>query len=208
MIQSGNSDQTKSILIPAFNHSHVLPPFLGANSTDSAQISPYKTTFSEFANRLATSPERAQLLLGMLEYRKAIRGLGFTSGFQWVDGSFAENVEQSQGRAPKDIDLVTFAHPPTGLDKQEINRLMDANPDIFNRSQAKDKFGCDTFIVPLGQSPEILVRRATYYFQLFSHRRDDQVWKGFLQIPLEADRAETEQMLRNSFRGEQNASPT
>ncbi len=154
------------------------------------------------------SPKRAQLLLGMLEYRKAIRELGFTSGFQWVDGSFAENVEQSQSRAPNDIDLVTFAHPPTGLDKQEINRLMDANPDIFNRSRAKNKFGCDTFIVPLGLSPESLIKRATYYFQLFSHRRDDQVWKGFLQIPLEADRAETEQMLRNFSTGEQDASTT
>jgi hypothetical protein len=154
------------------------------------------------------SPKRAQLLLGMLEYRKAIRELGFTSGFQWVDGSFAENVEQSQSRAPNDIDLVTFAHPPTGLEKLEIDRLIAAHPDVFEHSQAKNKFCCDTFIVPLGLSPEILVKRATYYFQLFSHRRDDQVWKGFLQIPLEADRAETEQMLRNFFRGEQNASTT
>ncbi len=154
-----------------------------------------------------TSPERAQLLLGLLEYRKNIRALGFTDGFQWVDGSFTENVENSQNRAPKDIDLVTFVHPPMGLEKDAINGIFAANPDIFDRSRAKVKFGCDTFIIPLSGSPETLVKRAMYYFQLFSHRRDDQVWKGFLQIPLEADNVETERLLRNSVKGGQNASP-
>jgi hypothetical protein len=195
-------------LFPQFNHSNVLPPYVGADSTAAAQTSPYVVSFDEFARRLATSPERAKLLLGMFEYRKSIRALGFVKGFQWIDGSFAEDVEKSQGRAPNDIDLITFTYQPNGFDNEQVNKVMVDNPDIFDRSRAKYKFGCDTFIGPLGLSPESLVKRTAYYFQLFSHRKDDQVWKGFIQIPLEADSVLTENMLRSSDLGGQDAPTT
>jgi hypothetical protein len=29
-------------------------------------------------------------------------------GFQWLDGSFAEQIELLEGRPPKDIDVVSF----------------------------------------------------------------------------------------------------
>ena len=34
--------------------------------------------------------------------------IGIGSGFQWLDGSFLENVEMTEKRDPGDLDLVTF----------------------------------------------------------------------------------------------------
>jgi len=42
-------------LIPAFNISNVLPPFLGANPT-TPSVSPYDTTMVELVAKYATSP--------------------------------------------------------------------------------------------------------------------------------------------------------
>ena len=137
--------------------------------------------------------------------RAVFFGDGFVRGFQWLDGSFAENVEAHEQRSPRDVDLVTFAYTPIGMSSTQTSQLLVAHPDLFVPAKAKEKYGCDPYVVPLDKSPESLVKRTTYYFGLFSHRRSDQVWKGLLQIPLESDDALARALLQNLPLGDSNA---
>jgi len=189
-------------MIPEFNHSHVLPPFLGSDPRAVAQTSPFAVSMRELVERFCHQAGRRPLLIGLLKYRAELASLGFVRGFQWIDGSFAEDVEASQNRAPNDIDLVTFAHSPTELTSAEIATLLNAHPHLFQPEQAKAAFGCDAYIVPLDKSPELLVKRTAYYFSLFSHRRGDHVWKGLLQVPLKSDDVHAWELLQNTEPGD------
>ena len=192
-------------MIPDFNHSHVLPPFLGDGPSAASDVSPYRSSMLEVTQRFAYLPGRRRLVEGLLNYRADLAALGFVRGFQWLDGSFAEDVEAHEQRVPNDIDIVTFAFSPAGLSSTQVTQLLQAHPTLFEPAKAKEKYGCDGYIVPLDKSPESLVKRATYYFSLFSHRRSDQVWKGLLQIPLESDDALARDLLQNMPLGDTNA---
>jgi hypothetical protein len=181
-------------VIPAFNHSHVLPPFEGERLTR-AHSSPYLVATSELVQRFANSAPRSVILDGLLRYRADLRSLGFVSGFQWLDGSFVEDVEAREDRAPKDIDLVTFAYAPAGMSKPQINQMMAGRPHLFDRDACKTGFLCDTFLVNLTTSPESLVTQTRYWYGLYSHRRGDALWKGMLQLPLDSDDAAARAML-------------
>lgn len=175
-------------MIPAFNHSHVLPSFEGDRLT-SARSSPYAVEATSLVQRLAGSPERRVILAGLFRYRAALRSLGFVRGFQWLDGSFVENVEAREGRSPNDIDVVTFVYPPGGMKSGQVQQLLDEHPELFRHEQCKEGFHCDTSIVNLTTSPEWLVKQSRYWYGLFSHRRGDALWKGMLELPLESDDA-------------------
>jgi len=173
-------------VIPPFNHSHVLPPFEGERLI-SAHSSPYLVGSSQLVQRFAISGERRVILDGLLRYRAQLRHLGFLRGFQWLDGSFVEDVEAREGRAPGDIDLVTFAHPLTGMSNDDIKAMMASRPDVFVHERCKERFHCDTSLVNLTTSPEWLVTQTRYWYGLYSHRRGDALWKGLLQLPLDSD---------------------
>ncbi len=184
-----------------------MPPFLGDSPTAAANTSPYECSCIEVVRQFATSVERCKLLKGWLRYRADLRKLGFDQGFQWVDGSFSEDVEMHEQRPPSDVDVVTFAQPPTGKTKQDINAILIANPSLFMRNEVKLSYSCDAFLVPLDVSPENLVKRTTYYFQLFSHRRSDHVWKGLLHIPLESNDDKALALLDNTKLGDSHVAP-
>ncbi|MET3493786.1 DUF6932 family protein [Variovorax boronicumulans] len=173
-------------MIPDFNHSHVLPPFEGERM-NSAHSSPYLVTSSELVQRFAISRQRCVVLDGLLRYRSELRGIGFTQGFQWLDGSFVEDIEAREDRAPKDIDAVTFAHPPPGMSNTAINQLMSARPDLFDLERCQREFHCDNYIVNLAMAPERLIVHTRYWYGLYSHRRGDALWKGMLQLPMDSD---------------------
>ena len=173
-------------MIPAFNHSYVLPPFEGEHLTR-ARSSPYEVTATELTHRFAASARRRLILDGLLRYRGELRSLGFVRGFQWLDGSFVEDVEAREDRAPNDVDLVTFAHPPAGMTHAQINEMLSTRSDLFDRERCKKGFLCDAFLVNLTRSPERLVDDARYWYGLYSHRRGDALWKGLLQLPLDSD---------------------
>ncbi len=183
-------------MIPEFNHSHVLPPFLG-QSHSSATASPYEVSATELINRFASSSERVNLLDGLLRYRAALGQLGFAQGFQWLDGSFVENAEKLRGQAPQDIDVVTFVYPPANKAAHEISVMMQEHPELFDRQQCLESYGCDTFLVRLNVPAHRLVRETTFWHGFFSQRRDDQVWKGLLQLPLSSDDDEAKIQLGN-----------
>lgn len=74
---------------------------------DSGQLSPYPCTTLDLCQRLGTTPERRAILGKFLDFRERLHGEGLTNGFQWLDGSFLEDVETRENRPPKDLDLVT-----------------------------------------------------------------------------------------------------
>ncbi len=181
-------------MIPNFNHSYVLPPFEGERMT-SAHSSPYPVSASELVQRFATSAPRCVILDGLLRYRTELRSLGFVQGFQWLDGSFVEDVESREDRAPKDIDVVTFAHRPVGMNDQQVKAMLTTRTDLFVQERCKEGFHCDTNLVNLTTSPEWLVTQTRYWYGLYSHRRGDALWKGMLQLPLDSDDVAARTML-------------
>ena len=146
-------------MIPAYTHSGVLPPYVGTGPQLAAGMAPYVASASEFVARFATTPERIALLRGFLAMRQAIAGLGIRDGFQWVNGSFVEDVESLRIQPPGDIDLVTFARRPVNAGSDAAWRgIWSANPTLFVPSAAKNQFGCEAFFVDLTQKAEIIVR--------------------------------------------------
>lgn len=169
--------------IPSFDHNDVLPAHTG-DVTQPANMSPYRVTALEVIQRFATSPSRVAVLTGWLQLRVDLRQLNL-GGFQWVDGSFVEDIEKIRGRAPEDIDVVTFYHPPVG----PIDPTLAA---VFkDHGQTKARYRVDHYLVPLRDAPERLVDNSRFWFGLFSHQKETSVWKGMLHIDLSDVAADT-----------------
>lgn len=172
-------------MIPDFTHSGVLPPFTSSDPTDPNGISPYKITLAELATKFLTSEIRKNILIGFLSYRTELKKLGFVQGFQWIDGSFVEDIEKNQQRPPNDIDIITFADRPASITtNQEWIDFFNANQNIFNPVLTKTNFMCDAYHVDLDLPQEYIVRQSSYWYGLFSHQRETYLWKGLLEISL------------------------
>jgi hypothetical protein len=180
--------------IPDFTISGVLPPYLGPTATDPAAMSPYETTLTRIANKLCASDERKAIFRGLLQYRQALSGLGLVTGFQWLSGSFMEDIEAAESRSPRDIDVVTIVHRPAGLDDSATQALIATNPNIFVPAQAKATYHCDAYFIDLDILPEAIVNQTRYWFGLFAHRRTG-IWKGLLQLPLAVTQDDTDASL-------------
>ncbi len=175
-----------TILIPAFTISGVLPPFLGDSPTHRAAISPYGVSVSALIGRFATSPERVGLLRGLLDYRAALTGAGISAGMQWIAGSFVEDCEQTRGRAPGDIDIVTFAHRHV-KDAEAWAAFVAESQHLFDQAEVKRRFKADAYFVDLDVAPRLIVSDTSYWSGLFSHRRATGLWKGMLGLSLCCD---------------------
>lgn len=151
-------------------------------------MAPYKAELIEVVQRFATSPERIRILQGLLNFRQRLRDVDIIEGFQWIDGSFVENCERHRSRPPSDVDLVTFAERPRAYqDAPAWNSFVKDNVDLFDRNKLKQDYCCDAFYEDLGLPSRIVVSRSRYWFGLFSHQRVTYIWKGLLEIPLQAD---------------------
>lgn len=168
----------------SFNHSGVLPPFLGDDATKQAQCSPYEIPLLDFVKFFSGTPERKLLLISWLKYRMALKEIGIAEGFQWIDGSFVEDVENNLGRSPGDIDLVTFGKRPNGINNADFTEIVKNNMVLFVPELAKQAYNCDAYFVDLGLPQEVIVKRTTYWFGLFSHQRATSLWKGIIEIDL------------------------
>lgn len=169
--------------IPALEPSGVLPPYLG-DVTVGANMSPYATSLVEVAQRFCASDPRKEILRGLLDYRQRLNAVGFSNGIQWLSGSFLEDIETIDSRAPQDVDVVTFFHVPAGITTTaELQALTAANMGLFDHGQVKTTFKVDIQFVSLDNPPSIIVDHTRFWFGLFSHRRTG-LWKGLLQIPL------------------------
>lgn len=174
-----------NIPIPDWTAEGVLPPVDASNPTSPAR-SPYEVSLVELVQRFGTSQERIRILDGFLRYRQGLHDAGLTQGFQWLDGSYVENVETLEERPPNDIDVVSFIEFPQNMDEKEIR---DHFADVIGLSRSsrmlvKRSFMVDAFMVPLSSTPAgELVELSTYWYSVWSHRRD-RAWKGFLQVSL------------------------
>ena len=169
--------------IPDWDSNGLLP----ANDVDnpiSKNRSPYTVSLHDLVARFSNSEHRRKLLRGLLDFRAELRGAGIVAGFQWIDGSFAEHIEENENRIPIDIDLVTFLHLPIGLTAEALFQKFQS---LFNRHNIKSKHSIDAYFVQLdGVMPEELVRESSYWHSVWAHTRDGQ-WKGFIQLGLADD---------------------
>jgi hypothetical protein len=165
--------------IPSFDHNLVLPPHLGnpANLTD---LSPYSATSMELVQRFATSFERVQILSGFLNFREQLQQRGLINGFQWLDGSFLEDIEAQENRAPNDLDLVTVYW---GYDGNFQDHLFQQFPEFRDPILAKQNYHLDHYPFDAGYHPDFTVEYTRYWVQLFTHNRN-KVWKGMIKIDL------------------------
>lgn len=171
-------------MIPAFQISGVLPPFIGDGPGEELhKMSPYPTTMLELVKRFGISEERRVILIGLMEYRKALHDAGIVLGFHWLDGSFVEDIEGTAKRPPNDIDIVTFFYRPVSADKWKQWSIK--NRDLFDSTKMKTKYKCDSFGVDMNILPSAVVSQTRYWFGLFSHRRATGLWKGMLQLDLD-----------------------
>lgn len=94
-------------MIPSFNQSGVLPPFV-STPTCMATTSPYKTTLVNLINRFSYTPERMTILIGFIKHRLALKKAGLVTGIQWIDGSFVEDIEKISPALLKILILLLF----------------------------------------------------------------------------------------------------
>ncbi|MBT9561254.1 MAG: hypothetical protein IV100_34995 [Myxococcales bacterium] len=115
-----------------------------------------------------------------MRYRAALHESGVVQGFQWLDGSFLEHVEVLEGRAPNDLDVVTFYRLPAGVSQMQLATKL---PALVDHDSVKGTFRVDGYLVHLGMDAERLTRQSAYWYSVWSHRRN-QLWKGFVQVDL------------------------
>jgi hypothetical protein len=167
--------------IPPFDSIlNVLPPHIG-DPTNPNDLSPYPCSMVEVCTRFPTSLRRKEILTGLLDFRERILNLGI-EGFQWLSGSFVEDIEAQERREPRDVDVVTFVTNPA--DPAALRSVVVPAPELFVRSEIKAKYLIDHFYLPLGSRPDRVVDQTRYWCGLFSHRRD-RIWKGMLFVNLD-----------------------
>lgn len=168
--------------VPDFDHNGVIPPHLG-NPAVLADLSPFPSTSVELCEALGMTPERRAILQGLLNLRHLLRHVGLGQGFQWLDGSFMEDVEHAQNRAPGDIDVVTFVAYPLNA-----AFLQPGAPGavLSDHAGVKNQFNVDHFVVNLIWPGDVIVEYTRYWAGLFSHSKATGVWKGMLRLELDA----------------------
>lgn len=160
--------------IPDFDIHGCLPPFLGDDPATHGR-SPYRASAEELVATFGTTVQRLLLLFGWFKFRRDLRRAGFTTGYQWLCGSFVEEKE------PNDIDVVTFAEIPTGIDARHPE-----HGHLFSVKETKARFGCDAYWVPLNQwDVRSRLKQTTYWHGLFSHQRDSLAYKGIVRVDLD-----------------------
>lgn len=186
------------IMIPDWDAHGILPPRRPGQSQDTQDRSPYKTSLAEVVRRFAGTRQRRHILLGLLQYRQALHQHGIASGFQWIDGSFTENVEVHEDRSPNDVDVVTFFNIPPGETQQGLLARVGG---LFEQEFVRKTYRVDAYLHPLGVPlNERRVRQISYWYSMWSHRRDGR-WKGFVQLPLaENDEYATMSLLQENIR--------
>lgn len=165
--------------IPDFDHNYVIPPHLG-DPTEKEHLSPYPCTILEFCTKFATSKDRIEILKNFIEFRKLLTKFGIIYGFQWLDGSFLENIEVSEKRSPRDLDIVTFFG---GLTFEKQSEIIRDFPAFASPVLSKETYKLDHYAVDFAYRPDVTVENTRYWIQLFTHNRKS-IWKGILKLPL------------------------
>ena len=186
--------------IPDWGDDGVIPPIDPADPV-SDERSPYIVSLFDLLARFGNTKPRRNILKGLLDFRAELHRAGLTQGFQWIDGSFVEDIENLENRPPGDIDVVTFFYIPDGHTQESLGA---AAPHIFDTDAMNDMFGVDAYIYPLNQTAlETIVKRSAYWYGIWSHRRGDLLWKGFVQIDLDDGEDERARAALDKIRGKE-----
>lgn len=171
-----------AVVMPDWDSMGVLPPIRPGMLGSSPDRSPYRVSLTGFVDRFATSPERKAILDGLLRFREKLHELGLVSGFQWLDGSFLEQIEVLESRSPRDMDVVTFFDMPAGENQLT---LVQKAAQLFDLKHLKATYTVDGYFSELGHPLDALqVQNISYWYSMWSHRRDG-LWKGFVQVDLD-----------------------
>ncbi|MGO4134784.1 hypothetical protein ACEQ6A_09505 [Rhizobium brockwellii] len=169
-------------MIPSWNLAGLIPPIRAGELGNGLDRSPYNATFSEVVIHFGTSPDRIAILTGLLNYRQELYDVGINEGFQWLDGSFMEDVETLKGRSRNDVDVVTFFRLPKD---QTQESLLQRAPHLFDVEHTKQQYRVDGYPMVLGHSLEDWhVRQISYWYSMWSHTRE-RSWKGFVRVDLD-----------------------
>jgi hypothetical protein len=79
-----------------------------------------------------------------------LHAAGIIDGFQWLDGSFLENIESLESRSPRDIDVVTFYYLPPN---QTQKALLNGYPQLFDHRHIKENYHVDVKMMEPGGAP-------------------------------------------------------
>jgi len=169
--------------VPHWNTHGVLPPIAPGELGNSLFRSPYAVGLPEVVDCLSISTERIAILDGFLRFRSELHRVGLVSGFQWLNGSFLENIEDLEDRQPNDLDVVTFYAMPTGQSQQS---LFAGKTYLFDNTQLRQDYKIDGYFRELGANiSSDNITMITYWYSMWSHRRNG-LWKGFLQVDLDS----------------------
>ncbi len=183
-------------MIPDWNIQGLLPPIKLGEDGDSPKRSPYEIDIVTLINHFATSKERCTILDGLLRYRLALYEIGVREGFQWLDGSFMQDIETQESRPPNDIDVVTFLVLPHKFDQDKLRNL-------FDTKYTKKEFFVDAYPFQLDiNCDNSALKRVSYWYSLWSHTRDG-IWKGFLQVNLDDSKDAEAKVLLEAIKKEQ-----
>lgn len=164
-----------------FNMAGVIPP-IDQQYPTSDHRSPYLLKVVDFIKLFSFTKERIEILNGLLNYRAELYKVGVISGFQWLDGSFATDIENLEQRPPNDIDVVTFFDLP-GEESQKS--FFPKIRSLIDPLQTKSMFKVDAYSVVLGSTlTPPLIQKMTYWYSMWSHRKSDNMWKGFIKLDL------------------------
>jgi hypothetical protein len=90
---------------------------------------------SEVVSALGTSPERSNLLVGLIKYRELLGSFGYIHGVQFVDGSFVEDVETRESRSPGDIDVFSFLIRAAAIPREHAGLANHWFPSVDERDR-------------------------------------------------------------------------
>lgn len=176
--------------LPAFDIRGMLPPFTGTDPTVFANRSPYSCTMSELCASFGATGIRKTLLRNLIAYRALIASDGYLNGLQFVDGSFVEDIETTESRDPRDIDVFSILVPPAKYQADPAAWAATGLPfwasEIVDHAKNKARFSLDCYaMIPDFRNLGTLMQQSFYWYGLFSHKRLTQAWKGFVAVPLD-----------------------
>ena len=168
-----------------WNSEGFIPP-IGSIDSTSPNRSPYIVSLRDLVEDFGHTPTRQRLLAGFLDYRAELHQAGLERGFQWINGSFLENVEDNEQRDPNDIDVITFFYLPGGFTEETFYR---DHGSLFDNDNVRMIYGIDTRAVLLDPSQmDYVIKNLIYWYSLWSHTPPPEWrWKGYIQVNLAGD---------------------
>lgn len=155
-----------------------LEPFIGDDARDFRTArSPYPMDLESLVQYFGWSPRRRELIRSLMIFRKRLKLLGVTTGFQWIDGSFLEHSEELRHAEPQDLDVVTW------IPSQSIETYTSLRALLPDRADIKQELGIDALFAPCTPEGWLEPSSACYWLGLFGHTRKRE-WKGIAQLNL------------------------